>query len=92
MEPSTWGLAVQFPERTEPVPVNRAVAEASTGGYVVPVQLLSDKPLTFTHLLRFSQKGSYSLPRARFHLMYQPGEVAHEQAKDNSLERKVVVN
>lgn len=92
MEASTWGLSVQFPGSIEPTPVNRAVGEATATGYVVPVQLLREAPLRFTHLLRFAQKGSYSVPRARFHLMYQPAEVAHELATDKSLERKIVVN
>jgi alpha-2-macroglobulin len=92
MEPSTWGLTVQYPDGSAPVPLNRAVGEASQTGYVVPVELVKDAQVTFTHLLRFSQKGSYTVPRARFHLMYQPGEVAHEQAKDNGLQRKVIVN
>ncbi len=92
MEPSTWGVSVQFPGSAEPTPMNRAVGEATSTGYVVPVQLLRDAPLRFTHLLRFSQKGSYAVPRARFHLMYQPGAVAHELAADKSLERKLVVN
>ncbi len=91
MEASTWGLSVQFPGNNEPTPLNRAVGEATSAGYLVPVQLLRDAPLRFTHLIRFSQKGSYTVPRARFHLMYQPGEVAHEQTSDQSLERKVVV-
>lgn len=92
MEASTWGLSVQFPGSKEVTPLNRALGEATATGYVVPVQLLRDAPLTLTHLLRFSQKGSYTVPRARFHLMYQPGEVAHEQSVDQSLERNLVVN
>jgi len=30
------------------------------------------------HLLRFAQKGSYVLPPARFHRMYQPEQKAFE--------------
>jgi alpha-2-macroglobulin len=92
MEPSTWGILVQYPEADAPVALNRAVGEVSQTGYVVPVELVKDTPITVSHLLRFSQKGSYTVPRARFHLMYQPSEVAHEQAKDNGLQRKVIVN
>jgi alpha-2-macroglobulin len=92
MEPSTWGMAVQFPGASAPTPLNRAVAEPTATGYAVPVQLLGDAPLVFTHLVRFSQKGSYTVPRARFHLMYQPGDVAHETSADKSLTRRVIVN
>jgi alpha-2-macroglobulin len=92
MEPSTWGMTVQFPGAAAPTPLNRAVAEPTATGYAVPVQLLGDAPLVFTHLVRFAQKGSYTVPRARFHLMYQPGEVAHEAGADKSLTRRVIVN
>jgi alpha-2-macroglobulin len=92
MEPSTWGMAVQFPGGAAPTPLNRAVAEPTATGYAVPVQLLGDAPLAFAHLVRFAQKGSYTVPRARFHLMYQPGEIAHEASADKSLTRRVIVN
>ena len=45
--------------------------------YAVPVDSLSGE-IVLRHLLRFSQKGQFALPPARFHRMYQPAQQAFE--------------
>jgi uncharacterized protein YfaS (alpha-2-macroglobulin family) len=72
VEASTWGVVLPDGNMLE-----RAQNEPSQGGYAVPVERL-DRPLVVRHLLRFSQKGQYRLPPARFYSMYAPESKAFE--------------
>jgi uncharacterized protein YfaS (alpha-2-macroglobulin family) len=57
--------------------LERARNEPSRGGYAVPLERV-EQPVVVRHLLRFSQKGKYSLPAARFYSMYAPQDKAFE--------------
>jgi hypothetical protein len=72
VESSTWGISV-----SEGVPLERATSQPSRGGYAIPVERV-DQPVVLRHLLRFSQKGKYKLPPARFYSMYAPQKKAFE--------------
>jgi hypothetical protein len=74
VESTTWGINFGSSEVLE-----RARNEPSRGGYAVPVERL-DQPVVVRHLLRFSQKGRYSLPPVRFYSMYAPQNKAFESA------------
>lgn len=74
VESSTWGIALNSGAELE-----RARNEPSRGGYAVPVERV-DQPVVIRHLLRFSQKGKYQLPPARFYSMYSPQNKAFEAA------------
>lgn len=54
--------------------------------YSIPIDVL-DRPTTIRHLVRFSQKGKFTLPPIRFYRMYQPEQKAFE---GNERNRKVV--
>jgi uncharacterized protein YfaS (alpha-2-macroglobulin family) len=75
VESGTWGINI---EGKKTVALERARHVERRDGYAVPVDVL-DRPLTVRHLLRFSQKGSFVLPPARFHRMYQPESKAFER-------------
>jgi uncharacterized protein YfaS (alpha-2-macroglobulin family) len=72
VESTTWGITL-----SNGVELERARNEPSRGGYAVPVERI-DQPVVIRHLLRFSQKGKYSLPPARFYSMYDPQNKAFE--------------
>jgi len=72
VESTTWGINMGNGEALE-----RARNEPSRGGYAVPVESLG-QPVAVRHLLRFSQKGKYNLPPARFYSMYAPQNKAFE--------------
>ena len=75
VESSTWGISLREGDKTEELEGARHTERQ--GGYAVPVDAL-DKPLTVRHLLRFSQKGRYVLPPARFQRVYQPDQKAFQ--------------
>jgi uncharacterized protein YfaS (alpha-2-macroglobulin family) len=72
VEGTTWGVVLDQGEALE-----RARNEPTRGGYAVPVENL-DQPVVLRHLLRFSQKGKYVVPPARFYSMYAPQNKALE--------------
>lgn len=72
VESTTWGIHLGNNEVLE-----HSRSEPSRGGYAVPVEKL-DQPVVVRHLLRFSQKGRYNLPPARFYSMYAPQNKAFE--------------
>lgn len=73
VEAGTWGIKIDG----EKDPFERARHDARREGYVVAVEPLAG-PLKVRHLLRFAQKGTYTLPPARFYRMYQPDQKAFE--------------
>lgn len=75
VESSTWGIALKHGDKFEDLEGARHVERQ--GGYTVPVDRLAE-PVTVRHLLRFSQKGRYVLPPARFQRVYQPDQKAFE--------------
>lgn len=74
VEATTWGMTMAG---DKPVALERARHTERRDGYAVPIEPL-EGDVTVRHLLRFAQKGSYVLPPARFHRMYQPEQKAFE--------------
>lgn len=75
LENSTWGI--NFSGSAEPEPLERAIGEATRTGYNVPIDVL-DGSKTVRHLVRFGQKGKFTLPSSRIWRMYQPAAKAYE--------------
>lgn len=81
VEGTTWGINI-VDKKTEALERARHVERRD--GYAVPIDVLN-KPLTVRHLVRFSQKGSFVLPPARYHRMYQPELKAFESTPVRTL-------
>ncbi len=86
VDSTTWGIGFPASEREpdrdeeklEGLEASRH--ETTRFGYVVPVDDI-DEPTRIRHLVRFSQKGSFAMPRARLYRMYQPAAKAVEQGQ-----------
>ena len=72
VESTTWGISLANGEVLE-----RARNEPARGAYAVPLDKV-DQSVVVRHLLRYSQKGKFSLPPARFYSMYAPQNKAIE--------------
>ncbi|QYF93542.1 alpha-2-macroglobulin family protein [Massilia sp. PAMC28688] len=73
VEAGTWGIQIDG----EKDPLERARHESRRDGYAVPVEPLA-APLKVRHLLRFAQKGTFTMPPARYYRTYQPEQKAFE--------------
>jgi hypothetical protein len=71
-EPMPWGVAITGIEGS---PESRSYPGFQS--YAVPVDELNG-PMVFQQAVRFSQRGSFNMPPARFFRMYQPEEKAFE--------------
>lgn len=78
VERTTWGIQVSGLGGDEATSLERARNEPGDLFYGVPVDTLGGE-LRFRHLVRFSQKGSFVLPPARYQRLYAPQEQALEQ-------------
>ena len=78
VERTTWGLQVSGLDSQEAAPLEKARHEPGQLLYAVPLDSLQGK-LVLRHLLRFSQKGEFHLPPARYSRMYDPQAQAFEQ-------------
>ncbi|MNN41425.1 hypothetical protein D3C81_1555440 [compost metagenome] len=78
VERTTWGIQVSGLGTTEAAPLEKARHEPGQLLYAVPVDTLAGE-LRVRHLLRFSQKGQFNLPPARYVRLYAPEEQALEQ-------------
>ncbi|WP_235981343.1 alpha-2-macroglobulin family protein [Aquipseudomonas ullengensis] len=78
VERTTWGIQVSGLGSDEAAPLEKARHEPGQMLYAVPVDSLQGE-LVLRHLVRFSQKGQFSLPPARYVRMYAPQEQAVEQ-------------
>ncbi|MBS1158426.1 MAG: alpha-2-macroglobulin domain protein [Proteobacteria bacterium] len=87
VERGTWGIRVRGLDGEEVVPMERARHQPGELSYAVPVDDLAEHH-TFRHLLRFGSRGSFSVPAARFHRMYQPEEKAFEAVTERRLKVK----
>ncbi|MES2820699.1 MAG: alpha-2-macroglobulin [Pseudomonadota bacterium] len=77
VERTTWGIQVSGLDSDKAAPLEKARHEPGQLLYAVPVDSLEGK-VTVRHLVRFSQKGQFSLPPARYVRMYAPQEQALE--------------
>ncbi|MGB4811353.1 MAG: MG2 domain-containing protein [Methylophilaceae bacterium] len=78
VESGTWGIKVGG----EDLP--KANFQDLTGRYAVPVGNV-DKVVRVQHLLRFSQRGQYTLPPARAYNMYSPDAIVLESQVRKSI-------
>ncbi|MBK5531392.1 alpha-2-macroglobulin family protein [Pseudomonas sp. TH08] len=77
VERTTWGIKLQGKDGTEPAALEKARFEPGQLAYAVPVDALSGE-LRLRHLVRFSQKGQFTLPPVRFTQIYAPQHQAQE--------------
>ena len=81
VETTTWGLDLPD-EAGQLQPLERAQAQTTALGYAVPVaQLAPGASRSVRHLLRFSQRGRFVLPPARYYRMSEPEATAIEAGK-----------
>ncbi|MGO4323429.1 alpha-2-macroglobulin family protein [Pseudomonas sp. KB_12] len=78
VERTTWGIQLMGKADSEPTSLEKARFEPGQMAYAVPVDALSGE-LRLRHLVRFSQKGQFSLPPVRFTQVYAPQHQAREQ-------------
>lgn len=78
IERSTWGIdIVDGPGQVHAM--ERARHESTAQGYGVPVEQIGQgDTVTFRHLVRFSQRGTFKLPPPRAWRMYQPENKAFD--------------
>lgn len=77
VERTTWGIQVSGLEGEEASALEKARNEPGQMVYAVPVDRL-EGALVLRHLVRFSQKGEFQLPPARYVRLYAPQEQALE--------------
>ncbi|MDQ4331654.1 alpha-2-macroglobulin family protein, partial [Pseudomonas aeruginosa] len=77
VERTTWGIKISGLAGDEATTLERARNEPGELFYGVPVDSLSGEQ-RFRHLVRFSQKGSFNLPPARYLRLYAPEQQALE--------------
>lgn len=75
VERTTWGIKISGLAGDEATTLERARNEPGELFYGVPVDSLSGEQ-RFRHLVRFSQKGSFNLPPARYLRLYAPVQLA----------------
>ncbi|MGM7105072.1 alpha-2-macroglobulin [Escherichia coli] len=75
VERTTWGISVNKPNaaKQQGQLLEKARNEMGELAYMVPVKELTGT-VTFRHLLRFSQKGQFVLPPARYVRSYAPAQ------------------
>ncbi len=79
VERTTWGLTLSGLGGTEAQPLEKARHEPGQLSYAVPIDQLQGE-MRLRHLVRFSQKGTFKLPPARYLPMYAPRHQAYEQS------------
>lgn len=79
VERTTWGINIerQGKEKGE-MQLEKARNESGELSYMIPVDRLEGHAV-FRHLLRFSQKGTFTLPAVRYVRTYAPGQQSVEQ-------------
>lgn len=78
VEPTTWGVKIDgLPGESEPVEMPESRLAGGERRYSIPIDQLEGTQV-FRHLVRFGQRGRFTLPPARYFRMYQPGDQAYE--------------
>jgi uncharacterized protein YfaS (alpha-2-macroglobulin family) len=76
VESTTWGISLPGADgKLEGL--ERARHQPTAFGYAVPVDPIAGVQ-RIRHLLRFAERGSFSMPRARLFAMYRPDAKAFE--------------
>ncbi|MDR1229214.1 MAG: alpha-2-macroglobulin family protein [Azoarcus sp.] len=80
IERSTWGIELIEDNGKEKKPLDSSHAEEHPDRYGIPVENLpADTELILRNLLRVGQSGSFTLPPARYHRMYEPARKAYAE-------------
>ncbi|MDR1462112.1 MAG: alpha-2-macroglobulin family protein [Azoarcus sp.] len=80
IERSTWGLELIEGDKKEKKPLDSSQAEEHPDRYGIPVENLpAGKEIVLRNLLRVGQSGSFTLPPARYHRMYEPARKAYAE-------------
>ncbi len=80
VEETTWGINVSLTnDGKDAASLEKARNENGRLAYMVPVSRLEGE-VVYRHLLRFSQKGSFKMPAARYLRAYAPQEQALDQS------------
>lgn len=80
VERTTWGIKLAGPAGAEAASLEKARFEPGQMAYAVPLDSLNPNgEVRLRHLIRFSQKGQFNLPAARFFQVYAPEHQALEQ-------------
>lgn len=87
IENTTWGIKLQQPNQPEgeAVSLTKARYESGTLHYMIPIKSLQGEQ-TFSYLIRFSQKGTFTLPPIRYQQAYAPQNAVYETGGMNSLQ------
>ena len=78
VERTTWGIKLTGQGAADAAPLEKARFEPGQMAYGIAVDSLSGE-LRFRHLIRFSQKGQFNLPPARYTQIYAPQHQAEEK-------------
>ncbi|WP_421548957.1 alpha-2-macroglobulin family protein [Pseudomonas sp. QD4] len=80
VERTTWGIKLAGLAGAEASSLEKARFEPGQMAYAVPLEVLGEKSeVRLRHLIRFSQKGQFNLPAARYFQVYAPEHQAAEQ-------------
>lgn len=79
VERTTWGMTISGLGGTEAQSLEKARNEPGQLSYAVPLDSLQGE-VKLRHLVRFSQKGEFHLPPARYYPMYSPRQQSFENA------------
>lgn len=87
VESTTWGVQIKSSNQDGEEPISLAKDNHESGilHYRIPVNRLEGKR-TFNHLVRFSQKGDFTLPPVRYQQNYIPQNMAYEMDGISSLQ------
>lgn len=78
VEPTTWGINVAgLTGEGKTVTLPEPIFTPGRRSYAIPVDALTTTRV-YRHLVRFSQRGAFNLPPARYFRMYQPNDKALE--------------
>lgn len=79
IESTTWGIKIRQGHQAEDETVSLTKENHESGvlHYMIPVKSLQGER-TFSHLVRFSQKGTFTLPPIRYQQTYAPQNVVYE--------------
>ncbi len=79
VESTTWGITVRESDKDQKsLALDKARYEDAGLGYMIPVDRLQSGETVYRHLLRFSQKGEFTLPPARYLRAYAPQQQSSE--------------
>lgn len=79
VESTTWGINIQRPGKEKgTLQLEKARNETGELSYMIPVDRL-EGTVIIRHLLRFSQKGTFTLPAVRYQRAYAPAQQSVEQ-------------